>query len=249
MTDLRDLHTRTRLPRGVHMALGESRSRERALENRTPAGGSGDGITFDTYPQSGDWLVVQTTGATADASPAIAGGQAYGIALTSSPGAAGSGMLLSVAQTGTDAADALDVDLVTEDGNGLGMLIYNEATGDGETFGILVQTQSDGDGDSDGIEADVTAEGDGDASGLYTSVEADGVGTATGVTGDAAATATGGVAIGGYFVAFSEDGGASSKTLQCVDSTTPGVSILEVWDDGTIHGRTSVGAIAWDLPG
>lgn len=38
MTDLRDLVTRSRLPRTVHAGVGESRARERALENRQPVG-------------------------------------------------------------------------------------------------------------------------------------------------------------------------------------------------------------------
>lgn len=200
-----------------------------------PASGAaaGGGIQFDTEPQSGDWLYVETTGA----GPAVAG-QPYGFAFQATPGDGNSGMLLKVTESGAGTTDAMDLYVTTEDGQHIGLFVVSEATGDGDPRGILVLCDADGDGRARGIESDATATGSGIAKAVIASAEADGGGVATGLDATAATTA-GGNAIAGAFGADTSGGGTAyalkvSKGLCDLKlPTSPGVAGT-LWNNGGV---------------
>jgi hypothetical protein len=64
MTDLRDLQTRTRVPRTIGVATGENRARARALENRTPSSSAGELTVSDGITTVDDVVEIDFTGAT-----------------------------------------------------------------------------------------------------------------------------------------------------------------------------------------
>ena len=174
-----------------------------------PASGGGGGIQFDTEPQSGDWLYVETTGQ----GPLIPGRGAYGFAVRTSDALSTlGGMLLTATQTGSGTADGLDLFVTTANGNHLGILLVSEATGSGRASGQLITCDADGNGHAQGFESDTTAHGTGHAYAVIASAETDGGGQARGVDASASAT-SGGNAIAGRFGASAAGGGTAYAVL------------------------------------
>ncbi len=170
-----------------------------------PASGGAGGIQFDTEPQSGDWLYLETTGQ----GPTIPGRGNYGVAIRTSDAISTlGGMLLTATQTGSGTADGLDLFVTTVNGNHLGILLVSEATGNGNASGQLITCDADGSGRAIGFESDTTAHGAGLAKAMIASAETDGGGVATGVDASASAT-VGGNAIAGAFGATAAGGGTA----------------------------------------
>lgn len=210
------------------------------------SGSTTSGIQFDTNPQSGNWLDVQTVGADSS-SNGVTFSNANPFAINQNITSASQIDALYVGAYNNGAGGTIGVYSNVDDaggGDGYGFYTVVNGVGAVET-GVNAGSVNFSGGTAVGANIGAETTGGGASTGANLSSQVTGGnGSSTGLHVGQVTTTTG-EAIG--ILIDNVRSSAGGTVMPLIIKNAAGNPIFEVRGDGTIHGLASVGAITWDL--